>query len=166
MYCLSAIGQQTPLSDIVNITLPKGAEKLTKEKLRATTISDAINSGIDTKKGKGDFYKTNSILMQLNGGYVPVKIDYLEQLQGGLEAMYSLSGDLPPDYKSEIKAINNYRVLVVQYDARENFSYYRFFSVSNTLSSGLNGVIEFKTSEKSKATAILNEMLKSIKYKK
>ena len=165
MYCLSAMGQQTPLSDIVNITLPKGAEKLTKEKLRATTISDAINSGIDTKKGKGDFYKINSILMQLNGGYVPVKIDYLEQLQGGLEAMYSLRGDLPPDYKSEIKAINNYKVLVVQYDARENFSCYRFSSVSNTLSSGLNGVIEFKTFKKSKETAVLDEMLKSIKFK-
>ena len=164
MYCLSAMGQQTPLSDIVNITLPKGAEKLTKEKLRATTISDAINSGIDTKKGKGDFYKTNSILMQLNGGYVPVKIDYLEQLQGGLEAMYSLSGDLPPDYKSEIKAINNYRVFVVQYDS-ESSHVYRFFAVNNTHTNALNGIMEFYISKKDKETAILDEMLKSIKFK-
>ena len=164
MYCLPAMGQQTPLSDIVNITLPKGAEKLTKEKLRATTISDAINSGIDTKKGKGDFYKTNSILMQLNGGYVPVKIDYIEQLQGGLKAMSSLSGDLPPNYKSEIKAINNYRVLVVQYDS-ESLHVYRFFAVNNTHTNALNGIMEFNISEKDKETAILDEMLKSIKFK-
>ena len=165
MYCLSAMGQQTPLSDIVNITLPKGAEKLTKEKLRVTTISDAINSGIDTKKGKGDFYKINSILMQLNGGYVPVKIDYIEQLQGGLKAMSSLSGDLPPNYKSEIKAINNYRVLVVQYDS-ESLHVYRFFAANNTHTNALNGIMEFNISEKDKETANLDEMLKSIKFKK
>ena len=163
MYCLSAMGQQTPLSDIVNITLPKGAEKITKEKFRSTVMSSAQRSAIDTKIGKGDFYKLNRGLMVLYSVQGITPKNYLEQTANGLKAMSSLSGDLPPNYKSEIKAINNYRVLVVQYDS-ESLHVYRFFAVNNTHTNALNGVIEFKTSEKSKATAILNEMLKSIKF--
>lgn len=164
LYCFTAMSQQISMSDIVSIKLPKGIEKLTKEKFRSTVMSSAQRSAIDTKIGKGDFYKLNRGLMVLYSIQGITPKNYLEQAANGLKAMSSLSGDLPPNYKSEIKAINNYRVLVVQYDS-ESLHVYRFFAVNNTHTNSLNGIMEFNISEKDKETAILDEMLKSIKFK-
>ena len=169
MYSLASMGQQRILSDVVNITLPKNSEKLTKEKLKSTDQPSAhINPRrvpVIDKNGKGDYFKVNGILMQLNAGYANNSKDYLEDTQAVFKEMAGLSGSLPPNYHSQIKNINNFKVLIIYKDESENVGSYSFFSVNNSKTSALNGIMEFNKSQKDKATAILDEMLKSVTFK-
>jgi len=166
IYSLCAIAQQTPLNDLVSISIPKEAKKLTKENLKSAVTSKAKHfPEIDRKRSIGDFYQVNDILIQLNGAIVPIKKNYLEETKKGDAEISSLDGSLPPHYESSIKAINNYRVLVITY-ANPNVSCYRFYSISNTNDAALNGVLEFKESDRGQAKEILDKMLKSIKFKK
>ena len=169
MYSLASMGQQTILSDVINITLPKNAEKLTKEKLKLTDQPSAHISykriPVIDKNGKGEYYNVNGIFMRLNVGYGNTLQDYLEDTQAVFKDMAGLSGSLPPNYHSQIKNINNFKVLIIYKDESENVGSYSFFSVNNPKTSAFNGIMEFNKPQKNKATAILDEMLKSVTFK-
>lgn len=149
MCCLTALGQQTPFNDLVSLNLPKGAEKITK-----TNSQD-------------NFYNVNGIHLQLYSGYANIRKDYLEDTEKGMKGMFlDLNRNIPPEYKSQIKVINNYKVLVIYYEKGEHIvSTYTFFCVSSTDTSFFNGIMEFNKSEKDKATTVLDEMLKSLRFK-
>jgi hypothetical protein len=70
----------------------------------------------------------------------------------------------PRNYKSTIKSINNFKVLVVQYD-RDNLTYYDFYCVSNDNKKQLNGVVKADLSEKNQMTGKLDDFIKNMHFK-
>lgn len=159
IFGFTAMAQEIPVKNIVAIKFQKGTEKVGSDKVQSML---KINNILDVNERKGEFYTINNYLLRLVAAQIKVPQGYLQQLKKGTNDMFQLSP--PENYSSIIKAINNYNVLVIQYD-RGNVSYYTFYSVSDDNAKALNGTIEFKLSEKHEITEKLNELLKTMHFK-
>lgn len=168
MFFLNSFAQHTPLNDLVNISLPKSAEKLTNEQLHSF-ISGKTQyfQKTDRRKSKGDFYKINDMIIQLNGDHVNTAKNYLENTKKGFDEMAHMGGNLSTNYTSEIKSLNNYKILIIHQEA-QNWAYYNFSSINDSNSSILKGRIEYDKTDKSnrnKAAKMLDQILKSMTFK-
>jgi len=89
-----------------------------------------------------------------------VKEGFLTENKKGLDAMNSSN----KTYTSSLQKINNNSVLVMNYIAGD-VEYYRFVCYSANNSREITGVLEFDKTDKAEATAILDHLLNSIKFK-
>lgn len=168
LISVALVAQQTSLTNIVTIKLPEGAEPLSKEQLITFVKGKQAYSQEDRKNIKGELYKINTMILELNPHQGNVSKDRLEKLKSGLDALARLDGMIFSNYTSEIKTINNYRVLVI-HDEGQNWAYYSFFSINNSGTCSLNGRLEYDKSIRSnreKAENTLHAMLKTIHFKK
>lgn len=170
---------QTPVDSIVNFTLPKGTEKLTENQFQSFRKSHVTSFKSDQVKLNGEYYKINDLLVHLNGGYFNApknRLEYLKRdLDGQIKRMLyqtpKTNNPWLPDYTSEIKSINNYKVLIIHQDWGNSASY-DFYTVNNSNTAVLNGSIDYyyndklsKESNKSKAAQTLDQMLKGMTFK-
>jgi hypothetical protein len=160
---LSAFSQK-PISDYVDIRLPGLAQKITKEELQVYVKGKKqYFQKIDRLKTTGDIYRINSSILQLNAGSLKAPKD-LDQLKASFDRMATAS---PEGYSSEIRAINNYKVLIM-HQAREDYASYSFYSIDSSSTRALNGSIEYnkyETDAKAKAEQLLNDLLNRMKFK-
>jgi hypothetical protein len=88
----------------------------------------------------------------------------LDQLKANFDRMAAAS---PDGYSSEIRTINNYKVLIM-HQAREDYASYSFYSIDSSNTRALNGSIEYnkyETEAKARAEQLLNELLNKLKFK-
>lgn len=157
--------QQATIQDVVTVTLPKNVDKLTKEKLAALKPNTGKSSPIVHENFKGQTYKRKDILIQLNAASVAPKPNYLEQKKEELDYLFSLFQ--PQVYSSSIKHLQNQSVVVANFeDAGKDKGYLLFRSYNRSGDSILVGTLEYDKGNKEAAEKTLDEMLKSIKFKK
>lgn len=168
LLCLYSVAQ-IPLSELVEIKLPKEAEKLKDQQLESLVKSKKeYSKKLKTKSEKISTYKINTMLLQLNGASGPVPADYLENLKNNLtDLSRGIDGRLSPSFNLEIKSINNYKVLINHMESHNSASY-KFFLINNSNTALLNGILDYDKSDKpnkDKANKTLDDLLKSIKFK-
>ncbi|WP_242926421.1 hypothetical protein [Pontibacter vulgaris] len=157
--------QQVTIHDIVTITLPDNAEKLTKEKLAALKPKNGETSPIVHEQSKGDSYKGENFLIQLNAAYTTPTPGFLEQQKREMDDLFSLSQ--PQVYSSSIKHFQNQSIVITNFeDAGRDKGYFLLRSYNKSGDSILVGTLEYDKGNKETAEKILEEILKSIKFKK
>lgn len=162
LCCLSTIAQQEPLSNVVNINVPKGAVKLNKEQIISHSKKKFKTSEIASVKTK-NLYKIDELLI----GFWDLEVSEenkksLQAIKSEALELYKLDKNIIVN-EARINKINNNQFLVINYQ-NGDASYYRFNSEYRNNQS-ISGVIQFKEFEKDKAAAILNDILNSIKFK-
>ncbi len=157
--------QQTTIHNVVTVTLPKNVEKLTKEKLAALKPNKGKSSPIAHEHFKGETYRGKSILIQLNAAFTVPKPNFLEKKKE--ETDYLLSLSQPQVYSSSIKHFQNQSVVVANFeDAGKDKGYLLFRSYNRSGDSILVGTLEYEKGKKKEAEKTLDEILKSVKFKK
>lgn len=167
IFFLNLFAQHTPLYDIVNISLPKESQKFTNDQLQTFVAGRSqYSQSVDRRKSKGDFYKINTMILQLNGAKISTP-NSLEDTKKSFDEMANFGGNLSTNYTSEIKNINNYNVLIIHHEG-QNYASYNFYSVSMSNTCILNGKLEYDKTDKSnrvKAAKTLEEILKNMTFK-
>jgi hypothetical protein len=162
MTCLFLNAQETPISKVVNMTVPKGAIKLNKEEVKSYADREFGNSEI-TSVNTQNLYSINELLMafwDLNVSEGNKKS--LEAIKSEALELYKLDKNIIVDDAS-IKEANNNKILVISYKNKDA-NYYRFISEYRN-NQAISGLIQFKASDKNQSKAILKEILSSIKFK-
>lgn len=156
--------QQVTIQDIVTLNLTKNTKKLKKDELAALESEDGKTSPIVYEQFKGESYKAEGFLVQLNAASVAARPDFLEQQKREMDDLFSLAQ--PQVYNTLIKRFQNYAAVITHYEySTEGKGYFIFKSYNNTGDSVLVGTIEYGKGNKEVAEEALNEILNSIKFK-
>jgi hypothetical protein len=161
MYCLSSTGQQISLSNTANINPSKNFQKLSKEQASSFALkrfkSDKIALSVLTNPDHT--YLVDSILVTLFYGNKPVKDDYLSETKKGFDDLHKKH----TNYTSGLEMINNNKILVISYRFN-NVGYIDFYCCNKDNTMEVNGGLQFDIADKDKATVILDDLLKNIKF--
>jgi hypothetical protein len=157
--------QQVTIKNIANVTLPKNAEKLTKEKLAVLKPNKGKSSPIVHENFKGETYRGKDILIQINAGSLVPKPNFLEQMKE--ETDYLLSLSQPQVYSSSIMRLQNQSLVVANFEyADSDKGYLLFRSYNRSGDSILVGTLEYDKGNKEATEKALDEMLKNVKFTK
>jgi hypothetical protein len=149
------------VKDIVRIDFPPRTETLPIEK---EFVNDSIENYIilkPTLDAIGESYKIDSMTLKLYVALWNSQKNYLEDAKKGLKEFFRQMNC--SKCVSEIRNVNNYKVLIINIDSK-NSGYYLFFSVNKKNTAVLNGSLCY-TSNKTKASETLNEILDNIAFK-
>lgn len=164
LSCVTLMGQ---VKELVIISFPSGAKKLSNEQMR-TMANNNKKFPEDLKADltrDGEYYKIDSFTLALYGGRVNIDKNYLDDSKKGFESMFKKMNC--STCTAEIKKINNYTALIAFIDTRD-ISYYFFYTVNNNNNASVNGSINYDRSNpdnKKKALKTINELLNSMKFK-
>lgn len=163
----SVLAQQNKIMEIADIPLPSKAKKISNEALR--TMVDNNKKNPESLKvifdPKGEYYQIDSFTLALYGEQVNIKTNYLEDSKRGFEGSFKKTNCFT--CTTEIKAINNYKVLIVFLDTRDR-GYFYFYTIKNDNSASINGSISYDKSNannKNEALKTINDLLKGMKFK-
>jgi hypothetical protein len=160
----SAEAQQRLSNNILDITLPKGSEKISKQELRAI-VGPKSRSPFNRERFIGDHYKIGRTLIQINAVNANTPKNQMDENKKGFDEIYSK--DRPNYYKSTVRSINNFRVLVIQCeDKNADIGYFIINLINNTNTSAASIGIEYKQGDGEAATKAVEELLNNTKFKK
>jgi len=166
MTFLSVKSQQVPLSNIINFNPPNSIKKSTNENLKSIK-SNSIGGRtmMDMTKLSGEFYTAGDMVIHLNGAVGVSTTNHLEKLKKGWDEIFKHDKSAT-NYTSTIKSINNYKVLILNYDVEnKGNSHYDFYCISNSHDKALSGSIEYSNSDKEQAANLYKELSNSIEFK-
>ncbi|WP_449435679.1 hypothetical protein [Pedobacter steynii] len=104
------------------------------------------------------------MFLSINGATGEWKSDVLENRIKGLAEMNSWAPT--KIFTTKIDTFNNYKVLLVNYEYKnQEIGKYIFYSLSKNNKKVLNGTLEYLVADREKATEIVNNIIKSIKFK-
>ncbi len=167
LYSIRTLGQQ---SEVMQLTLPKGTEKLNEQQLK-----NLSNRGFNEKTAS-DFhnhvYKKDGLLIYyLNLSQFPThpgRRHSLESNQKMMVALLSGESELKGDANvvdiSKIITVNNIRFAIIEYH-NKNDRYIRFTSDYDKNGGSINGFIEYKKPDEGEAGQYLQELLHSMSFK-
>jgi hypothetical protein len=161
LICAIALAQETRISSVADVTIPKGAEKFTKEKM-------LNRSKMLFKSSEMGYSETNIFFVKDNISFAfwdltaPVEKRSLETIQREILELFKLNKNITVE-NANIKTINNKKFLILSY-TNYDACYYRFFSDS-WKNKTINGIVEYKQPDKAKAEAILNKILDGLNFK-
>ena len=159
LHSLTTLGQQTYESDVVTIKLPK-AEKLTKEQIKAV-VKSHHKTPMQIME-IGDFYRVGNVIVKLNSSAEETPYDHLERTKKSMDERHGWNS--PTNYSSVIKSIHNNKVLITHSVMGDVGSYHCY--IDNSMhTGGVSVVFEYSLSEEKEVAALLDETLKSIKFK-
>ncbi len=167
LYSLNVLSQQVALNNVVGIDLPNGAQKITKEQALAhagkkfNNDKMVLNSYANMHTGR-ILYKFDDIVISLKAFDTTFKFKkgHAEELKKGLDEMARRS----TSYTSILKTINNNSIVVTNFiNGGAEYYYFYCFNANNTRE--MTGSLVFDKADKDKATAILDHVLNSIKFK-
>jgi hypothetical protein len=164
---ISSFAQRTPLNNLMNISLPEKSEKITNAQLLVFVKDKLSYSQLKDKIDSNDYYKINTMILELIAFKGTQKANYLEETQKGLYGLSNIGGSLSTNYTSEIKMFNNYRVLVTHWEA-QYYAYYSFICISNSNIGQLNGTLNYDKTDKSNrdnAIRTLDIILQNMTFK-
>ncbi len=156
-----AMSQVNGHSDVVNITIPKKAAKLTKEKLVTYTNSNYKRSQVPIDKE--NIYQIDGLIVSFWD--VPAsesnKRD-LPVIQSEILGILKRNNENVINY-SKIITVNNIQFLVFEYQKGDEV-FLRFISELKN-HKNLNGIIQFKKPDEDKAQEALKDLLGGMHFK-
>ena len=152
---------QNEIQKIAAYSVPQETEKQDKQKLQ-TYLDKRKNTTMNLKVRSGEFYKLGDVLIYINAAEGNAKPDRLEEDKRQHDIVFS--GLDEKISSSEIKMINGVKVLI-RHLVRADFNYYYFTAINSSGSKIVTGKLEFAKSDETKAKAILNHILASLKFK-
>jgi hypothetical protein len=158
-YSLHALAQQ---EEIMQLTLPKGAEKLNEKQLMAVSHDNFNeNSAADFH---AHIYKKDGILIYYHYFGVPKKME--KPLENTQMQMVYIIKHIPNTVvdKSKIIEVKGIRFLIIEYHENDN-KYFKFISDFDQNSRQINGSIEYKEPDEDKARQYLQDLLQSLYFK-
>jgi len=163
LFCLDATSQQTASPDeVMQLTLPKGTEKLTKQQ---------FNNDFSKRFSKtfvSDYhhyvYKKNGLLVYYLNIAVPAKMK--KSLESDKKMIISLFGQLKTTVvdTSKIITVNNIRFLIIKFHENDDW-YIRFSSDYDKGNKSINGFIEYKKTDDAEVSQYLHDLLQSMHFK-
>jgi hypothetical protein len=161
---ISAEAQQRLSNNILDITLPKGSEKISKQELRAI-VRPKNRSPLNRERLVGDHYKISQTLIQIYAVNANTPKNQIDENKKGFDEIYR--NNRPNYYKSTVRSINNFRVLVIQCeDKNADIGYFILNLINNANTSAASIGIEYKQSDGEAAAKAVEELLNNTKFKK
>ena len=165
LYCFNAVSQQVPRnSEVMQLTLPKGAIKLNNEEYRKF-----ISKRYD-KSNLADFrdhvYKKDGLLIYyLNSAISSSKFKRsLESSQAIMVGVFKQYSKTIIVDSAKIITVNNIRFSIIKYH-ENNIWYIRFTSDYSKNLRFVNGFIEYKKPDEQIAQKALHELLHSMHFR-
>jgi hypothetical protein len=161
-FCsLYAIGQ-TPASTVVDITIPKGASRLSHEQLTKYISNNFKRSGVPLNKE--NTYQLNGMIISFWDLSVNPKFKKsLKATQTEMLSTLKLVDNLII-INSQIITVNNVRFLEYEYQIEDEV-YLRFQSAYNKNNKNICGIIQFKKPDEAKAHKALDDFLSTVHFK-
>lgn len=168
LFSLNTFAQRISLNKSISVDIPKGGQKITKEQAiihaRTKFNNNKIILGHFANTPVGNrLYKIDNVVITLNPfdtTKVKLRKGYALLIKNGVDEM--AHGD--PTYKSSLETINNNTVVITN-SIYENAGYYYFYCFNANNTREMTGSLVYDKADKDKATAILNHILNSIKFK-
>ncbi len=169
LYSIICFGQQLQVQSVIvdniaSVDIPTNAQKVSKTEALSHVAKKFNNNKIIvnsvSRRKDGNMYVVDGVLVTVLTDNHQTKEGHLAEIKKGLDELYKDD----KTYNSTLKTINNRSILVVNYEMG-GVGVYRFFSFNETNSKAITGVLEFDKTDANKATAIVNSMIKGIKYK-
>jgi len=156
-----AVGQ-TPSSNVVTATMPKGATRLTRAQLINIVHNNYKKSGIPLDKG--NTYQLNGILISFWD--LSVNPEFKKSLKASQSEMVGYLSRNKENiiHYSQIIKVNNIHYLVCEYQNDDEI-YLWFKSDYNKNDKDINGVIQFKKPDEDKAHKALDDFLSTVHFK-
>ena len=159
-----AKSQEKSLEQVMELNMPASIESPTPQKLQ-TFMQRHKKSKIDLKSNKGKIYTTGDVIIQVNGGSAKVPADLLESRKIFYDD-YNKQIITQKNYSSVIKIINNCKVLMINYDRLNDYSYYLIYGVNNNINDKAFAIrIEYKKEDSAKVNKIVAHILNKIRFK-
>ena len=162
LYSLNVMSQQaSPSGDVMQLTLPKGTEKLNRQQFNnfskqfgKTFISDFHSYA----------YKKDGLLIYYLNLSIPTKMK--KNLESDQKMIVSLLGQLRGTVvdTSKIIIVNNIRFLIIEFHEKDDW-YIRFTSDYDKNNKSINGFIEYKKADDAEARQYLHDLLSSMHFK-
>jgi hypothetical protein len=158
-------GREQLKYDHVSFSLPKHAKKITKEQLNPVNKRDQY-----VMEFKNIYQVIDDILITttISSSKHYIEKDYLLERKKWSDN-FLRDNDLieATQYKSRIETVNNNEVLIMyKFSDFSHFGKYSFQVISNDNTQTFKGTVTFENkSNYEKATKILNDLIKSVKFK-
>jgi len=161
VYSFLCAGQGISLNNTANISPSKNFQKLSKEQASSFMIRKFKNDKIASTLmiNPDHTYLVDSVLVTLFYGGKLVKDNYLSETKKGFDELYRKH----TSYISTLETINNNKALVISYQFN-NIGYIDFYCCNNDNTKEVNGGLQFDIADKDKATVVLDDLLKNIKF--
>jgi len=156
--------QKLATKDVIDFTLPKQSKNITKVKRAAnTTVNE--HSNIDTRNEEiGEAYQIDNVLIFVNAVVGETENNYMSIARAN-----SLTHTKVKGIKwtvGEIQTLNNYEYYTSTYEYPEDpKTYVLFYAVDKDHTKGLSGSVEYLQTDKKIGEKVLNDFLKSMKFK-
>ena len=169
-YSISSFSQQQiALHSGVSITLPAGAQKVTKnvalaqaKKIFIDTMAQNSITTPERSENRKYFYTVHNILIQFTGidTTYDFEKDHIIKLKRVLDGIAKGGG-----YHISSIVKGNHNAAVVTRDKLGSTYIIRFFCINDANTRQLGGSIKYNKEDEAEATTILNNLLASIKFK-
>jgi len=162
IYSINTFGQEGPTTrEVMQLTLPKGTEKLDEEKLNNLS-HNRFNEKTTSDFHDHIFKKDSLLIYYMNLSFPRILRKSLESNQIMMVSLLGQAKDTV-DY-SKIISVNNIRFLIIEYHDK-NTMYIRFRSDYDKSGSLINGFIECKKRHERQARHYLQDLLKGMHFK-
>jgi hypothetical protein len=161
LYSAQAISQRSNPDKIMQLTLPKGTERLSKQQYNefSKQFTKTFVGGYHT-----NLYKKDGLLIYYLNLSVPAKMK--KNLESDQRMIVSLLGQLKGTVvdTSKIISINNNQFLIINFHEKDDW-YIRFTSDYDRNNKSINGFIEYKKPDEEEAKQYLQVLLKNMHFK-
>ena len=156
--------EQDPLDTLIAMKLPSSVKKSEFVSLKMKKVGKAKSSGVSLNTHRGNLYETSTGVIQINAARGKPEKDRLVNMEKGLKEMYGW--EKQKYFTSEIKSINNFKVLLINYQhLGEDIGRVLFLTVNNKEDIVMSGAMEYEEGSSQQALKDLNEFLKGITFK-
>lgn len=162
MISISSFAQQISFNKLANVSLPKGVQKVDEAQSLSHSKRLFKHTSMGALKTK-NLYTIGDISIALWDLSNPNDKRSLEDIKNETLGLLKLDKNIIVN-SAVIKKINNTNFFIFNDQQNGDVNYYQFISEPRN-NKTLNGLIEYKNSDKDKAKAILDDVLKSVKFK-
>lgn len=156
--------EQPSLDELITMELPSSVKKSDFVSLKIKNVGKAKSSGVSLNPKRGNLYETSTGVIQINAAKGKPEKDRLVNMEKGLKEMYGWGKQ--KYFTSEIKSINNFKVLLINYQHDgEDIGRVLFLTVNNNEDIVMSGVMEYEEGSSEQALKDLNKFLKGLTFK-
>jgi hypothetical protein len=161
-YCLTAISQQIPSSEVVIASMPPGSRLLTEDQVTKFTSEHFKRSQIPA--GKKNIYQLDELIISFWD--LSVNPEFKKSLKDSQSEISEYLGrdDANTINYTKLIRVNDIQFLIYQYE-RHGDVYLRFQSEYNKNNRDICGVIQFSKPNEAKAQEALQTFLKTVHFK-
>lgn len=155
--------EQPPLDELITMKLPSSVRKSDFVSLKMKKVGKAKSSGVSLNAHRGNLFETSTGVIQINPAKGKPEKDRLVNMEKGLKEMYGWGKQ--KYFTTEIKSINNFNVLVINFQQYgEDIGRVLFLTVNNNEDIVMSGVMEYEEGTSEQALKDLNEFLKGLTF--